>query len=351
MASERANKVIHRVTQDIVGWLGTTAFIARTASGFAKTDLSKRAFQSPHDVEPEIYQGSVLLDAGSDERAGPKTLSKGREGRPRRTSAGRSRERWSWSARERGHEKLIPAGAVRILRSSQRRQDTTNVVPAAVTGWLPLTMRAAPSGLRKGGRSVARRCPAPGFSEMPAICRERVASRGCRRSRSRRWCSGHGASNWPGTCSRMVRDALSSALPCTSPLAVSRWTSAGSMRAMDAAMMDGGGDHDGERRHLSVALTLAAHRRRREIILPDNAPASLRPIRQGEQQNFVRAIAPREDDSKRMVRMLLLAFPDLRLMRAALHRSLPCAVSARRFIDAAIGCHAQWRAIDPSRPD
>ena len=53
----------------------------------------------------------------------------------------------------------------------------------------------------------------------------------------------------------------------------------------------GNGNHDGERRHLSVALDLTAHRRRREILLPDDAQAGLRPIRQGEQQHLVHAIA------------------------------------------------------------
>ena len=130
-------------------------------------------------------------------------------------------------------------------------------------------------------------------------------------------------------------------------------------------------DGDGERRHLSVPLHLTAHRRRREIILPDDAPAGLRPIRQGEQVNLVRtiaqgrewlkqvmagtplrAIAQREDRSERMIRMLLsLAFLDPKLVRAALHGSLPRGVSARRLIDAPMGWHQQWRAIDLQRPD
>ena len=53
-----------------------------------------------------------------------------------------------------------------------------------------------------------------------------------------------------------------------------------------------------------------------------------------------------------MVRMLLsLAFLDSKLVRAALHGSLPRGVSARRLTDAPMGWHAQWRAIDLSRPD
>ncbi len=130
-------------------------------------------------------------------------------------------------------------------------------------------------------------------------------------------------------------------------------------------------DHEGERRHLSVALDLTAQRRRRAIILPDDAPAGLRPIRQGEQQHLlraiaqgrgwlkevlagtpVRAIALRENRSERMVRMLLsLAFLDPELVRAALHGSLPRGVNARRLTDAPMGWHAQWRAVDLSRPD
>ena len=66
----------------------------------------------------------------------------------------------------------------------------------------------------------------------------------------------------------------------------------------------------------------------------------------------VSAIALREQRSERMVRMpLSLAFLDPRLVRAALHGLLPRGVSARRLIDAPMGWHAQWRAIDLSRPD
>ena len=66
----------------------------------------------------------------------------------------------------------------------------------------------------------------------------------------------------------------------------------------------------------------------------------------------VSAIALRENRSERMIRMLLsLAFLDPKLVRAALHGSLPRGVSARRLIDAPMGWHQQWRAIDLSRPD
>ena len=133
---------------------------------------------------------------------------------------------------------------------------------------------------------------------------------------------------------------------------------------------NGESDDGGERRHLSLPLTLTPHRRRRAIILPDDASAGLRPIREGEQQMLlrsvaqgrgwlkailagtpVRAIAQREHRSERMVRMRLsLAFLDPELVRAALQGSLPRGVSARRLIDAPMGWHEQWRAIGLSRP-
>ena len=65
----------------------------------------------------------------------------------------------------------------------------------------------------------------------------------------------------------------------------------------------------------------------------------------------LRAIALRENRSERMIRMLLsLAFLDPKLVRAALHGSLPRGVSARRLIDAPMGWHAPWRALALKRP-
>ncbi len=119
-----------------------------------------------------------------------------------------------------------------------------------------------------------------------------------------------------------------------------------------------------------VQCRVTAHRRRCAIILPDDASPGLRPIREGEQHNLtrsiagrgwlkeivvgtpVRAIAGRENRSERMIRMLLsLAFLDPKLVRAALHGSLPRGVSARHLIDASMGWHAQRRALDLSRPN
>ncbi len=65
----------------------------------------------------------------------------------------------------------------------------------------------------------------------------------------------------------------------------------------------------------------------------------------------VRAIAARESRSERMIRMLLtLAFLDPKLVRAALHGSLPRGVSTRRLLDARMSWHEQWRALDLQRP-
>ena len=119
-----------------------------------------------------------------------------------------------------------------------------------------------------------------------------------------------------------------------------------------------------------VPYVVQPHKRKREIILPEITNGYLHPIEHAEQQNLVRsiaegrawlqailagstigAIARREKKSERMVRMRLsLAFLDPKLVRAALHGTLPRGVSTRRLIDAPMAWHDQWRQIGLVRP-
>ena len=118
-------------------------------------------------------------------------------------------------------------------------------------------------------------------------------------------------------------------------------------------------------RLIIVPYVVQPHKRKREIILPEITNGYLHPIEHAEQQNLVRSIAEgrawlqailagstigtiarREKKSERMVRMRLsLAFLDPKLVRAALHGTLPRGVSTRRLIDAPMAWHDQWRQI------
>ena len=126
----------------------------------------------------------------------------------------------------------------------------------------------------------------------------------------------------------------------------------------------------GDRHQIVVPYVFEPHKRRREIIMPANASAYVRPIREDDRRNLtcsiaqgrawlqeiltgisIQAIASREHKSERMIRMVLsLAFLDPKLVRAALHGALPHGISARRLTDAPMLWHQQWQVIGLSRP-
>jgi hypothetical protein len=136
---------------------------------------------------------------------------------------------------------------------------------------------------------------------------------------------------------------------------------------LDAANDDNTSD---DRRRIDIPYVFNPQKRRREIIMPANASTYVRPIREEDQRNLTRsiaqgrswlqeilngigikAIASREHKSERMIRMMLsLAFLDPKLVRAALHGTLPRGISSRRLIDAPILWDQQWQAIGLSRP-
>ena len=147
-------------------------------------------------------------------------------------------------------------------------------------------------------------------------------------------------------------------------------------QALHLSWLDRGGtahpDSEDEltERTIIVPCVVQPHKRKREIILPETTIGYLHPIEHAEQQNLVRSIAEgrawlqailagstigtiarREKKSERMVRMRLsLAFLDPKLVRAALHGTLPRGVSTRRLIDAPMAWHDQWRKIGLVRP-
>ena len=138
---------------------------------------------------------------------------------------------------------------------------------------------------------------------------------------------------------------------------------------------DGTNDADpnesSERQTATIPFAFQTHKRRREILIPDAGGNNIRPIRYSDQQNLVRSIAQarawlreviagtsittiasREGKSDRAIRMTLsLAFLDPKLVRAALHGTLPRGASARRLVDAPSTWTAQWHVIGLSRPN
>ena len=138
---------------------------------------------------------------------------------------------------------------------------------------------------------------------------------------------------------------------------------------------DGTNDADpnesSERQTATIPFAFQTHKRRREILIPDAGGNNIRPIRYSDQQNLVRSIAQarawlreviagtsittiasREGKSDRAIRMTLsLAFLDPKLVRAALHGTLPRGASARRLVDAPSTWTAQWQVIGLSRPN
>jgi site-specific DNA recombinase len=132
----------------------------------------------------------------------------------------------------------------------------------------------------------------------------------------------------------------------------------------------GGDDGEAERHNVEIAYRHVPHKRHREILLPDHASTGARPIREQVQRDLVtaiaqgrawlqemlagtslHAIADREGKSERSIRMTLsLAFLDPKLVRAALHGTLPRGASAKSLTDAPPLWHEQWQTLGLSRP-
>lgn len=150
------------------------------------------------------------------------------------------------------------------------------------------------------------------------------------------------------------------------------WTDAADEHSIEAAPSADHAQHpdDLRKQHLKLPYTCQAHKRRRDIVLPESPSGYLRPIEQQEQQSLVRSIAhgrgwlkeivagitiaaisSRESRSERTIRMLVsLAFLDPKLVQAALHGALPRGISTRRLIDAPVLWPEQWQAVGLSRP-
>ena len=141
--------------------------------------------------------------------------------------------------------------------------------------------------------------------------------------------------------------------------------------ASSIATTDTDGCSDTERHAVTIPFAIQAQKRHREILLPDLDNEGIRPIRQKEQQSLVRSIAQarlwlreimagttiatiasREEKSDRAIRMTLnLAFLDPKLVKAAMHGTLPRGISARRLVDAPSTWTAQWHAFGLQRPN
>lgn len=125
------------------------------------------------------------------------------------------------------------------------------------------------------------------------------------------------------------------------------------------------------RRTLRIPYAPISNQRRREIILPLNAKGYIKPIRDGDRQNLVTAIAQgrawlqaitsgretiaiiaaRARRSERAPwQVLSLALLNPALVRAALQGLLLRGVSARRLYDAPLSWHAQWQSLGLRRP-
>ena len=121
-----------------------------------------------------------------------------------------------------------------------------------------------------------------------------------------------------------------------------------------------------------ISWTSQPHRRKREIILPEQSLGSVQPIRQDERLNLLRgialgrkwlndlvegtcpdmlALAKREGKTERSIRMFLsLAFLDPTLVKAAVEGRLPRGYSLSRLTGLPIAWPAQWQALGLARP-
>jgi DNA invertase Pin-like site-specific DNA recombinase len=123
---------------------------------------------------------------------------------------------------------------------------------------------------------------------------------------------------------------------------------------------------------IRIAWTPQPHRRKREIILPDQVTGSVQPIRQDERLNLLRAIAlgriwlndlvegtcpgtlalaQREGRTERSIRMFLsLAFLDPMLVKAAAEGRLPRGYGLSRLTGLPMAWPEQWRALGLPQP-
>ena len=134
-----------------------------------------------------------------------------------------------------------------------------------------------------------------------------------------------------------------------------------------------GEDHaDAERQRLVLPYSPQPHKRRREIIVPDDAAGPVRRIGEEAQRNLLRAlakgrallheivradhvdldtIARRDGRGERSVRATLsLAFLDPKLVRAAIDGSLPRGINAKQLTDLPPHWPDQWRMLGLPQP-
>ena len=129
---------------------------------------------------------------------------------------------------------------------------------------------------------------------------------------------------------------------------------------------------DTDRQRLVVPYSPQPHKRRRAIIVPNDASGPIRGIREEAQRNLLQAlakgrallheilraehvdldaIAKREGRSERSIRaMLSLAFLDPRLVRAAIDGSLPRGINAKQLVDLPLRWPEQWQALGLPQP-
>jgi site-specific DNA recombinase len=123
---------------------------------------------------------------------------------------------------------------------------------------------------------------------------------------------------------------------------------------------------------IRIAWAPQPHRRRREIIMPEQVTGSVQPIRSDERLNLLRAIAlgrkwlhdlvegtcpdmlalaKREGKTERSIRMFLsLAFLDPTLVKFAAEGRLPRGYGLSRLTDLPMAWPAQWQALGLPQP-
>ncbi len=145
----------------------------------------------------------------------------------------------------------------------------------------------------------------------------------------------------------------------------------------DAGSICNADQHDGtngepDRHRIVIPYAPQPHKRRRAIIMPCDASGPVQGLRREEQHNLLRAlaqgrallheivhaeridiaaIARRENRSERSIRATLsLAFVDPKLVRAAIHGTLPRGCGAKRLIDLPPHWPDQWQVLGLPAP-
>jgi site-specific DNA recombinase len=123
---------------------------------------------------------------------------------------------------------------------------------------------------------------------------------------------------------------------------------------------------------IRIAWVPQPHRRRREIVMPEQVTGSVQPIRSDERLNLLGAIAlgrnwlndlveescpdmlalaKREGKTERSIRMFLsLAFLDPTLVKFAAEGRLPRGYGLSRLTDLPMAWPAQWQALGLPQP-